>query len=129
MKDDVKKMIQDISAMSASERERLAESHSVIITCNGHVISTFNMCLIASQCRAMSTVWPAVVGGFKQWQRHGRKVKKGEHGFVIYVPSTKQVQTVNVIGQREVDENETTKIKFYTAYVFDISQTEHVSTT
>lgn len=57
------------------------------------------------------------VAGISVWNKLNRRVKKGEHGLMIFAPSTKKFET---------DEGEEiTKVTgFRTAYVFDYEQTE-----
>ena len=55
---------------------------------------------------------PTVVGGFKQWLNAGRCVKKGEHGMMIWYPSSRT--------KEDTEEEET---RFYVGTVFDIAQT------
>jgi len=55
---------------------------------------------------------PTVVGGFKQWLNAGRCVKKGEHGMMIWYPSS-----------RKKEDSEEEETRFYVGTVFDIAQT------
>jgi antirestriction protein ArdC len=63
-----------------------------------------------------------IVGGFRQWQQVGRKVKKGEHGLYIWIP----------LGTRETDDQGLTRTempderRFKLVAVFDVSQTEEM---
>ena len=50
----------------------------------GHILSPRNQCLLAFQAGDNPL---SVVAGFKQWQKHGRIVSKGSHGYLIAVPS------------------------------------------
>jgi len=70
------------------------------------------------------------------WKKAGRIVRKGEHGFLILVPS-KQRESVpmgkdeneidNYIADDEGIKPALTKERFYSATVFDISQTESIN--
>lgn len=106
-------------------RERLANltedqkaaivARGIIGTVEGRTLSVRNtmLCYLQSDGRA-----PTVVGGYRQWLKAGRQVKKGEHGVTILFPS---------IGKPKNSETkETTDIYFMAATVFDISQTEPV---
>lgn len=101
-----------ISKMNEAERNALVQSWPTTI--EGHPVSVHNACLLAYQGGA------TVIGGFNQWKRAGRYVRKGEHGKSIWIP----------LGfRKKTDENgETTqegeKTGFGLASVFDISQTE-----
>jgi hypothetical protein len=61
---------------------------------------------------------PSVVGGFQQWIKAGKVVKRGEHGMTIWFP----------IGRKNDDGNILEAEKFYTATVFDVSQVEEIGT-
>ena len=56
---------------------------------------------------------PTVVGGFKQWLKAGRCVQKGEHGMMIWYPSSRK---------KEADDTEE-ETRFFVGTVFDIAQT------
>ena len=96
-----------IAKLSDAERATLA-SKCAIVTVEGHPLSPFNTCLIAAQCPAAT-----IVGGFKQWLRAGRCVRKGEHGLAIWVPTVKK--------DADTDNAET---RFVMGTVFDCSQTD-----
>lgn len=100
-----------ISAMSKPERDQLAATCPVV-TIEGRALSLKNQCLIALQ---MPTA--TVVGGFRQWLKAGRCVKKGEHGACIWIPLGRK--------NKETDETEQSDSRaFILANVFDVSQTE-----
>ena len=63
-----------------------------------------------------------IVGGFQQWKKVGKIVRNGEHGFLILVPSEQKDE--NEIDNYIADDED---IKFYSATVFDISQTELIT--
>lgn len=58
--------------------------------------------------------------GFKQWQKHERYVKKGEHGIKILAPWKFKVTEVNDAGEEE----EKSVMRFYPVTVFDVTQTD-----
>jgi antirestriction protein ArdC len=60
---------------------------------------------------------PTVVGGFKQWLKAGRSVRQGEHGAIILYP----------VGPKDQEGNLEDPERFFSATVFDISQTESIS--
>ena len=101
-----------IGRMSPDERAALAARMPAIATIEGRALSPFNQCLLASQCPSAT-----VVGGFRQWIKAGRAVRKGEHGFAIWVPT----------GQRKADDAEDSdKLGFILGTVFDVSQTQEI---
>lgn len=56
------------------------------------------------------------VAGYREWQRLGRQVRRGEHGIKIGAPV--------VVKDRETGEPRIVNVK--TATVFDISQTDAI---
>ena len=87
-----------------------------ILTIEGRALSFFNQCLVVSQSERPVTI----VGGFKQWKTAGRMVRKGEHGLGIWVPTFHKSED----GQTVDDDP-----NFIIWYVFDVSQTEEISST
>ena len=57
----------------------------------------------------------SVVGGFQQWQKYGRVVRRGEHGYLIAVPAN--------IKKSEAEQDSDDPEYFIYKSVFDISQT------
>lgn len=104
-----------ISAMSEPERMALIDQWPTTI--EGHRLSVHNACMILMQANGTQ---PTVLGGFRQWIKAGRCVKKGERGYGIWAP----------IGNRKpkADEIETahedSPAAFIVATVFDVSQTQ-----
>ena len=62
------------------------------------------------------------VRGFREWQRHGRQVKKGEKGIAIIAPVVVRRKKDTRKGKKDKDAR--ALAGFRAAYVFDISQTE-----
>ena len=108
-----------IRAMGEAE---LAEySNGYIQNADGHTLSATNTRLIMMQCVFGGHPVPAMVGGYKQWQRYGRQVRGGERSYLaIYVPM--QIKT----GDVDTDGAEDTETRFFAAAVWDIRQTEPV---
>lgn len=105
-------LVQKYKSLTQQEIETL--SQFVIVSIEGNrAYSLRNQHLIAMQLNN-----PTICGGFHQWSERGRKVKKGEHGALILYP-------VGVKKDAEEDEEPT---HFFSAIVFDISQTEEIST-
>ena len=97
------------------ELERITMSNKLgIVNTDGHCLSIKNQCLIALQLPGAS-----VVTGFRQWLKQGRCVKKGEHGAMIFCPTSKK-GTPDTTGQAEPMESE---MYFVISTVFDIGQT------
>lgn len=104
-----------IKALSEVQRAELAASCPVV-NIEGHVLSLKNRCLIALQSPAAT-----VVGGFRQWLKVGRCVRKGEHGISIWVPAGGR-KAKKEDGDTEYAEGAETF--FIAGTVFDVSQTE-----
>lgn len=94
-----------------------------IITCEGRSLSVHNQVLIAMQRPDAS-----VVGGFFQWIKAGRSVRKGEHGCMIWVPTARRGTTTAEQGTSSTDSSDssdsTDRPGFIMGTVFDITQTE-----
>lgn len=87
-----------------------------------HHYSFNNIILIFSQMKEATKV-----AGFKQWQKLGRKIKKGEKGIQIIYP----IKISRNITSKDISDKELEKDKDYIefvtyryTYVYDISQTE-----
>ncbi len=106
-----------LSEMSEEQRQAIADKFG-IVTVEGHLLTPHNQCFLVAQSEINYTV----VGGFQQWKKAGRIVRKGEHGFLILVPSKQKDE--NEIDNYIADDED---VKFYTATVFDISQTEPIN--
>ena len=98
-----------LKAMTEQEKAELVANVGI---CNvdGKPLSLNNTCLLLFQ--SDGTV-PTVVGGYRQWQKAKRQVKRGEHGMMIWYPSS-----------RKTDDEEDEDLRFFVGTVFDISQTE-----
>jgi antirestriction protein ArdC len=108
-----------VSAMTADDRRALADRIG-LRTIEGHALSVFNACMVYMQKNPPATV----VGGFRQWLTAGRCVRKGEHGFAIWVPIGREN------GNRESSEptgdDKRDSLRFTLGTVFDVSQTDPV---
>jgi hypothetical protein len=107
---------QQVAKLDVVQRAEMAARYG-FRTCEGHSFSMCNTLMIAFQGGG------SVFGGFRQWQKFGRAVRKGEHGRCIFIP----------MGHKAADPatGETTTVmdqkKFGTAYVFDIAQTDELA--
>ncbi len=106
-----------LSEMPEEQRSALAEKFG-IVTVEGHPLTAHNQCFLVAQSEINFTI----VGGYQQWKKAGRIVRKGEHGFYIFVPS-KQKDDPPDNSEIQIEDD----VRFYTAVVFDISQTELLS--
>ena len=108
-----------LSEMTEEKRTELIEKFGIVVTIEGHPLTAHNTCFLYAQTEKPITV----VGGFQQWRKAGRTVKKGEHSLLIFVPSIKR-KDGPVPSEVEGSEDEPF---FFTANVFDITQTELIA--
>jgi antirestriction protein ArdC len=106
-----------ISKMTPEQRAEFAARMPAIVTIEGRALSVFNCCMLATQCPTAT-----VVGGFRQWIKSGRVVRKGEHGYAIWVP----------MGPRKAaegaSEDQSDETRFMLGTVFDVAQTDEIAT-
>ncbi len=101
--------VKKVADMPEAERAQLATQCGAVLTVEGRALSVTNTILCFLQRPGVS-----VVGGFRQWIRAGRCVRKGEHGLTIWIP----------LGVKANEAGETGDgARFGTASVFDVSQT------
>jgi hypothetical protein len=106
------------------ETERLAMAAKLgIVTCDGHELSLCNTILCAMQLPGVS-----VVGGFRQWLKHGRAVMKGQHGAMIWVPCGARKASGAEATPEITTEGECSDERqgFILGTVFDIGQTQEI---
>lgn len=121
-------IIERVAAMPEDERNALARRINVT-NVEGHALSPRNQLLIALQIGCNATI----VGGFKQWLKQGRCVRKGQHGAAILFPRTfgdKNGLTNATAGAETAATAEAGKksnVRFLTGTVFDISQTAPIT--
>lgn len=104
-----RKLAHDIAAMPDDKRMEFARSLPVVATVEGRTLSPTNTMLVCMQSPGAT-----IVGGFRQWLKAGRVVRKGEHGVSIWIPS----------GVKNDDNGVPDEVHFLTGTVFDVSQTE-----
>lgn len=97
-----------------------------------------NVALLMMQMAQRGTEQPTLVAGYKEWERHGRTVLKGEHALWVIAPRTSRVQQLTLPdGTRQripageqlprgaVDGGKKTIITGWRGQaVFDVSQTQ-----
>ncbi|GAA1786379.1 hypothetical protein GCM10009712_37190 [Pseudarthrobacter sulfonivorans] len=97
-----------------------------------------NVALLMMQMAQRGTEEPTLVAGYKEWERHGRTVLRGEHALWVIAPRTSRVQQVTLpdgtrqqvpLGEKQprgaVDDGEKTIIVGWRGQaVFDVSQTQ-----
>lgn len=113
----MKELVKKLAELNEEQRKALSSKMAGVVTCEGHPLSLTNSILVYFQTDRPVTM----VGGYKQWQKHGRQVKKGENGMLIrfpVLPKQKDPET----GETVLSGDEARA--FWWTYVFDISQTE-----
>jgi antirestriction protein ArdC len=110
-------LVKQIAAMTDEEREAIVQRIGAVPTCEGRALSCVNTLLLIRQCPNVS-----MVGGFKQWIRQGRQVRKGERGHYIWIPKHKGEDGKGETVEAAADE--AGKPSFLMGVVFDISQTD-----
>lgn len=109
-----REFVDRLGAMSEEQRQEIVAHLPGLVTPEGHLLSDGNACLVFFQ-RPTATM----VGGFKQWIKNGRCVRKGESGLMIWIPTQRK--------QKEDDDPNTPKrAGFIVGNVFDISQTDPI---
>lgn len=115
-KAEFKALCDRIAAMNDDERAKIVDRMSVVVNVDQHAFSVKNSCLIYFQ-KPNATI----VGGFHSWRKVGRAVRKGEHGFKIWIPIQKKFS-------RPDTGTEETEMRFMMGTVFDITQTDIIDT-
>ncbi|MEW6129576.1 MAG: ArdC-like ssDNA-binding domain-containing protein [Acidobacteriota bacterium] len=111
-RESFKQIVEFVARLSETERLEIVNRLGCVTTCEGHALSVFNTCLILNQNPTAS-----LVGGFQQWRRLGRTVRKGEQGLMIWIPKGTNDEPTGDDVNRE-------KPNFLMGYVFDVAQTE-----
>ena len=126
-RDRFRALVRQVGKMTAEERDTLGRKLVGLVTCEGHALSLSNTLLIALQSNGHV---PTLVGGFRQWRKHGRQIRKGEHGLMIWIPKVGTIRNeADPEGtMKEAPRNEAeAEIRFFPGTVFDIAQTEEVA--
>lgn len=94
-----------------------------------------NVALLMMQMAQRGPVKPTLVAGYKEWERHGRYVLKGEHALYVIAPRTARIAPADEQGEasgaREPElaapgdgEHRSRIVGWRGQAVFDVSQTE-----
>lgn len=113
-------LVKQVAAMNDQERAQLTNRVGAVLTCQGHALSLTNTMLLILQCPGVS-----MVGGFRQWLKQSRCVKKGEHGSMIWIPIGSKAKE-GADGQSEPTTDEVDRAHFIIGTVFDIGQTTEI---
>lgn len=110
-----REIAKQLAAMDEAERDALAAKLMQPVTIEGHAVSLKNTMLLFTQRMAGATV----IGGFKQWLKAGRIVRKGESALWIYAPCVRKVELDNGAEAKET--------RFRLVPVFDVAQTDEMA--
>lgn len=93
-----------------------------------------NAAMLMAQMQERGKEPPTLVAGYKEWQRHGRYVLKGEHALWVIAPITARAETNKDVQATKpqtpvapgdlADRSSTRIIDWRGQAVFDVSQTE-----
>ena len=112
-KEKIKKIRQALVNLNKEQRQTLI-ARGYILTIEGRSLSSNNTMLVYLQANGNN---PTVVGGYQQWKKAGKQVKKGEHGMTIFFPVGTKDDNGDFVSNPE---------RFYMGTVFDVSQTEPI---
>lgn len=124
-RDKFRELARRVSKMTEDERQAVIARMPAIVTIEGRALSAVNSILIGFQNPRAT-----IVGGFRQWIKHGRAVKKGEHGAVIWVPggagkaAEGSAAPAAPAGEAPADGGD--GVRFLTGTVFDVTQTAEI---
>jgi hypothetical protein len=117
-------IVKQLADMPANEREEIFQKLGFVKLSTKERYSLINSLLIAAQMRGVT---PTILGGYAEWHRQGRTVRKGERGFMIWIPTgvqKREIPAVDPKGQLTTMLEESTTVHFIIGTVFDISQTD-----
>ena len=92
-KEKIIRIRKTLSEMTEEQRQAVADKFG-IVTVEGHLLTSHNQCFLVAQ----SEINFSIVGGFQQWKKAGRIVRKGERGFLIFVPSKTKQENSEIIS-------------------------------
>lgn len=118
-----RELVKQVANMNPDQKTQFMGKVGSILTADGGAIGGFTNTMLLY----MQFGEPSIVGGFRQWLKHGRAVKKGEHGAMIWVPvGTAKPETV--MESAKDTNGEPDEKRFIIGTVFDISQTQEIET-
>jgi antirestriction factor ArdC-like protein len=118
-REKMRKLARNVASMTPDQQSAIFSAHPAV-TIEGRALSIFNTCFLVSQFESVS-----IVGGFNQWRKAGRIVRKGEHGLAIWIPIKRAEDPEKHEG--EISSADLESPRFTLATVFDVSQTDEIS--
>ncbi len=113
-------LVKHVAEMTDEQKAHLTARLGAVLTCDGHALSLHNTLMLMVQCPNVS-----VVGGFRQWIKAGRVVRKGEHGHMIWLPRVKG-GTAEAATPAPAEADAKPELRFLMGTVFDITQTDEL---
>ncbi len=114
-------LVKHVAEMTDEQKAHLTAKLGAVLTCDGHALSLHNTLMLLTQCPNVS-----VVGGFRQWIKAGRVVRKGEHGHMIWLPRVKGGGTEATATPAPAEADAKPEMRFLMGTVFDVSQTDEL---
>lgn len=109
-------LAREVGKLTPEQRIDLASKCLAVKIESGDAYSITNQCLIARQIPNAT-----ICGGFSQWIKAGRVVKKGEHGACVWVPCKRKAKATDEATSS--DEAAAIRTGFILGTVFDVAQT------
>ena len=123
-RENARKLAGKIAAMTAAERQALADRLPAVVNPTGHVLTVNNTVFLYMQSDRTDLT---MVAGFRQWLKASRAVRKGEKSIgYIHVPigPGKKRQEEAAKNGEQTD----ARVFFKLVPVFDVSQTDELET-
>lgn len=123
-RDALKKIACMVSEMTPDQRRAMVHKFGAIVNCEGRALSEYNSIFVLSQAQNAS-----MLGGFRQWRKVGRKVRKGAKALAIWIPTgsseenTEAAADLTVADVGQDVKSATMRPRFRLVWVFDILQT------
>jgi hypothetical protein len=114
-------LAKQVAEMPEEARAALVDRCGAVLTCEGRALSFVNTCLVLTQRPNAS-----MVGGFGQWMKAGRVVRRGESGLGIWIPTMKGEKAAEPAptASEAAEGQDGPRARFIMGTVFDISQTD-----
>jgi hypothetical protein len=121
-----RELVKQLAELSDQERAARLEGLGFIKLSSQAPYSPINSMLIAFQ--STNGPCPTILGGFAEWLKKGRAVRKGEHGYMIWIPIGTKKQEIHAVDTNgaltTMLQEASDDVRFLIGTVFDISQTE-----
>ncbi|MFO0803619.1 MAG: ArdC-like ssDNA-binding domain-containing protein [Gemmataceae bacterium] len=115
-------LAKQVADMPDEARAAIVDRCGAVVTCEGRALSFVNTLLVVTQRPGAS-----MVGGFAQWLKIGRAVRKGETGMGIWIPVMKGEKAEAAAEPAAGEEGQDgPRARFIMGTVFDVSQTDAI---